>query len=54
MPSARDLAAAAERSDDLLAGATERFSGYALMSLPFSSGYVLGLRRFPVTSIGPG
>ncbi|WP_406246423.1 hypothetical protein ACI7YT_14670 [Microbacterium sp. M] len=54
MPSARDLAAVAESHDDLLSGASERFSGYALMSLPFASGHVLGLRRFPVTSVGPG
>ena len=54
MPSARDLAAVAEAHDDLLPGASERFSGYALMSLPFASGHVLGLRRFPVTSVGPG
>lgn len=54
MPSARDLAAVAEAHDDLLPGASERFAGYALMSLPFRSGHVLGLRRFPVTSLGPG
>lgn len=54
MPSARELAAIAEHHDDLVPGATERFAGYALMSLPFSSGHVLGLRRFPVTSVGPG
>jgi hypothetical protein len=54
MPTVRDLAAEAEAVPALVPGAAERFSGYALMSLPFSSGYVLGLRRFPVTSIGPG
>lgn len=54
MPSARDLAAVAESHDDLVPGASERFAGYALMSLPFRSGHVLGLRRFPVTSVGPG
>ncbi|MFB7251007.1 hypothetical protein [Microbacterium sp. NPDC056234] len=54
MPSARESAAVAEQQDELAPGASERFSGYALMSLPFRSGYVLGLRRFPVTSVGPG
>lgn len=54
MDSVRDLVAEAEARSALAPGATERFAGYALMSLPFSSGYVLGLRRFPVTSIGPG
>lgn len=34
-------------------GGDERFNGYAVMSLPFSSGHVLGLRRFPITSVGP-
>jgi hypothetical protein len=32
----------------------ERFQGYGVMGLPFESGHVLGLRRFPVSSIGPG
>jgi hypothetical protein len=54
MDSVRNVVAEAETRSELLPGTTERFAGYALMSLPFSSGYVLGLRRFPVTSIGPG
>lgn len=33
-------------------GPEERFSGYGIWSLPFSSGYVLALRRFPASSIG--
>jgi hypothetical protein len=32
----------------------ERFTGYGVMGLPFESGHVLGLRRFPLSSIGPG
>lgn len=43
-----------ERHAVLPPGAGERFSGYGIMSLPFNSGNVLALRRFPVTSIGPG
>jgi hypothetical protein len=35
-------------------GDSERFSGYGVMGLPFASGHVLGLRRFPASSIGPG
>ena len=31
----------------------ERFRGYGVMGLPFETGHVLGLRRFPVSSIGP-
>lgn len=37
----------------LPAAGDERFNGYAVMSLPFSSGHVLALRRFPITSVGP-
>jgi hypothetical protein len=33
-------------------GPEERFSGYGVWSLPFASGYVLALRRFPASSIG--
>ena len=32
----------------------EAFSGYGVMGLPFASGHVLGVRRFPASSIGPG
>lgn len=32
----------------------ERFVGYGVMGLPFASGDVLALRRFPASSIGPG
>lgn len=32
----------------------ERFSGYGVMGLPFASGHIIGLRRFPASSIGPG
>jgi hypothetical protein len=54
MQQLRDLVADVEAHSELAPGDEERFTGYALMSLPFSSGYVLGLRRFPVTSVGPG
>jgi hypothetical protein len=33
-------------------GPEERFSGYGIWSLPFASGHVLALRRFPASSIG--
>ena len=42
-----------ERQARLPAGAGERFSGYGVMGLPFASGHVLALRRFPASSIGP-
>jgi len=43
-----------ERELQLPPGSEERFSGYGVMGLPFRSGHVLGLRRFPASSIGPG
>jgi hypothetical protein len=38
---------------DLPAGSDERFAGYGVMGLPFASGHVLAMRRFPASSIGP-
>src|SRR5215813_15518755 len=35
-------------------GEDERFFGYAVIGLPFESGHILALRRFPGSSIGPG
>lgn len=43
-----------ERHSELPPGSEERFFGYGVMGLAFRSGHVLGLRRFPVSSIGPG
>jgi hypothetical protein len=43
-----------ERHPKLPPGSEERFFGYGVMGLPFRSGHVLGLRRFPASSIGPG
>jgi hypothetical protein len=42
-----------EREAEIPPGAEERFFGYGVMGLPFRSGHVLGLRRFPASSIGP-
>jgi len=47
------LAAQIEQSRDLPAGGDERFAGYGVMGLPFTSGHVLAMRRFPASSIGP-
>ena len=46
-------AAEIERDAGLPAGAGERFTGYGVMGLPFTSGHVLAMRRFPASSIGP-
>lgn len=50
-----DLATLAARTEsaDIPAGDVERFAGYGVMGLPFSSGHVLAMRRFPASSIGP-
>jgi hypothetical protein len=53
MESIRELVASAERNPHLPDGEDERFTGYGVMGLPFSSGYVLALRRFPASSVGP-
>jgi hypothetical protein len=49
-----EIVAALERQAELPPGSEERFFGYGVMGLPFRSGHVLGLRRFPASSIGPG
>ncbi|MDQ0770334.1 hypothetical protein QF031_003083 [Pseudarthrobacter defluvii] len=54
MKTIRTQALEAEHHATLTPGEDERFSGYGVMGLPFSSGYVLAMRRFPVTSVGPG
>jgi hypothetical protein len=54
MKTIRTRALEAEHRATLTPGEDEWFSGYGVMGLPFSSGYVLAMRRFPVTSVGPG
>jgi hypothetical protein len=48
------MAAILERAAVLPDGPGDRFAGYAVLGVPFRSGDVLALRRYPVTSIGPG
>jgi hypothetical protein len=43
-----------EQSPPIAPDDAERFLGYGVMGLPFASGHVLGIRRFPASSIGPG
>lgn len=54
MTDARDAARRAEAGVPLPAAAPEEFSGYGIMGLPFSTGHVLAMRRFPASSVGPG
>lgn len=46
-------AAAAAETTGLPPGEGERFAGFGVMGLPFSSRNVLAMRRFPASSIGP-
>jgi hypothetical protein len=50
---ARSIIEAFERDAGLVEGAGDRFSGYAIMGVPFQSGHLLALRRFSASSIGP-
>jgi hypothetical protein len=50
----RELVFELEASPRLPSGLEERFSGYGVMGLPFRSGHLLALRRFPASSVGPG
>jgi hypothetical protein len=43
-----------EKSASLPLGKGDRFTGYTVIGLPFRSGHVLALRRFPASSVGPG
>ncbi|MGO4805604.1 hypothetical protein AB4089_10795 [Arthrobacter sp. 2MCAF15] len=62
MQSPQALIEALERAVERPAGAgadgrpadAERFTGFGVTGVPFSSGYVLALRRFAGSSIGPG
>jgi len=54
MAEPRDLAERAERAALPPWPSRERFAGYGVMGLPFVSGHILGMRRFPASSVGPG
>jgi hypothetical protein len=46
---AREIIQKIEKSASLPLGSGDRFAGYAVMGLPFRSGHVLALRRFPAS-----
>lgn len=50
----RARAEQAERQRRAPGGPGERFRGWGVMGLPFDSGHILALRRFPASSVGPG
>lgn len=43
---------ALERGAEVPPGSEERFFGYGVVGLPFTSGHVLALRRWPASSLG--
>lgn len=53
-PTPRSAADAVEDRGLQPAGRGEHFTGYGLVGLPFESGHILGFRRFPASSVGPG
>jgi len=48
------LAELTEIDPQVPVGTEDRFSGYGVLGLPFASGHVLALRRFPASSLGYG
>ncbi|WP_354246038.1 hypothetical protein [Arthrobacter sp. UYEF20] len=54
MQSPRTLVESVEQNPVLPSGPEERFAGYGVMGVPFSFGYILALRHFAASSIGPG
>ncbi|HZM88294.1 MAG TPA: hypothetical protein VFF31_17340 [Blastocatellia bacterium] len=50
----REIIQKIEESASLPVGKGDRFAGYAVIGLPFRSGHVLALRRFPASSLGRG
>lgn len=50
----RDLFDKTELEHALPPGNEERFNGFGIMGLPFSSGHILALRRFVASSVGNG
>ena len=50
----RALAELTEIDPQVPEGTEDRFRGYGVMGLPFDSGHLLALRRFPASSLGYG
>lgn len=45
----RTISQGIERNGSVPRGTEDRFAGYAIIGLPFASGHVLSLRRFPAS-----
>ena len=52
MPKPGTLVETIERSAKVPAGTEERFYGYGVVGVPYKSGHVLALRRWPASSLG--
>jgi hypothetical protein len=50
----REIIRNIENHSSLPHGPGDRFTGYVVIGLPFRTGHVLALRRFPASSVGPG
>jgi hypothetical protein len=50
----RTIVRGIEHATRLPPGSAERFRGYAVLGVSFTSGHVLAMRRFPASSVGPG
>jgi len=50
----REIIQYIEKTASLPVGSGERFAGFAVIGVPFRSGHVLALRRFPASSLGAG
>ena len=54
MAEPKDLVEKLEGGAEVPSGDQERFAGYGVMGVPFTSGDLLAMRRFPVSSLGEG
>src|SRR5215203_6829891 len=48
----KDLVDSLEQGTELPSGNEERFAGYGVLGVPFTSGNLLAMRRFPASSLG--
>jgi hypothetical protein len=54
MAEPKELVVSLEQDAELPSGNEERFAGYGVMGVPFTSGDLLAMRRFPASSLGQG
>jgi hypothetical protein len=54
MAEPKELVDRLEQGAELPSGSEERFAGYGVMGVPFTSGDLLAMRRFPASSLGQG